>query len=218
MIVDLDLRGRHLLLIGGERETERKAHMYLDAGAKVTLICPFLPESLRGPQAEGRLTYVEGDLEADLSLLDRVARPVHAVVIATAWDEILDAVKAYKERNHALLYVVDGAEESDFIQPALRVVDTVQVAVSTDGKSPVMAARMAERFARQVARTDVRLCYLHDTVRLEAMRRGMGALERRDLLRDLAEDSAILALLEDGRLEEATAKALARLPAEAAAD
>jgi uroporphyrin-III C-methyltransferase/precorrin-2 dehydrogenase/sirohydrochlorin ferrochelatase len=218
MIVDLDLTGRHLLLLGGERETERKAHMYLDAGANVTLICPFFPESLEEARSEGRLTYVEGDLAEDLSLLERVALPVHAVVIATAWDEILEAVADYKERNHALLYVVDGAEHSDFIQPALRVVDTVQVAVATDGKSPVMAAQMAERFARQVTKTDVALCYVHDAVRLEAMRRGMGALDRRDLLRELAEDPAIRTLLEEGRLEEAKAQALSRLPAEAPAE
>lgn len=213
MIVDLDLRGRHLLLIGGERETERKAHMYLDAGALVTLLCPFFPDSLKAAEAEGRLTYLEGALEEDLTLLERVATPVDFVVIATAWDAILEAVNEYKTEHHALLYVVDGAAQSDFIQPALRVVETVQVAVSTDGKSPVMAARMAERFARQVTKTDLGLCWLHDIVRLEGMARGMGALDRRDLLRELAEDPAILTLLEEDRWEEAREKALVRLPA-----
>lgn len=213
MIIDLDLQGRHVLLIGGERETERKAHMYLDAGAHVTLLCPFLPESLRTPQKGGRLAYIPGILEEDPALLEEVKLPVHAVVVATAWEALLEEIQAYKERHHALLYVVDAAEHSDFIQPALRVVDGLQVSVSTGGQSPVMAARLAERFAHQVTKTDLGLCKLHDIVRLEAMDRGMGAIERRDLLQDLAEDPVIRTLLEEGRWDEAREKALTRLPA-----
>ncbi len=37
MIVDLALKGKQVLLVGGERRTERKGHMYLDAGSYVTL-------------------------------------------------------------------------------------------------------------------------------------------------------------------------------------
>ncbi len=36
MIVDIALNGKQVLLRGGEREMERKGHMYLDAGAYVT--------------------------------------------------------------------------------------------------------------------------------------------------------------------------------------
>ncbi len=33
MIVDGTFDRKHLLLVGGERETERKVHMFLDGGA-----------------------------------------------------------------------------------------------------------------------------------------------------------------------------------------
>lgn len=213
MIIDVNFEDRHVLLIGGERETERKVHMFLDAGARVTLLCPFFPESLEAARREGRLTYIEGDMEDDPSLLERVKEPPYGVVVATAWESFLEEILAYKAKHHALLYVVDAAQHSDFIQPALRVVDDIQVAVSTGGQSPVMAARLAERFARGITKSDVGLCWLHDIVRLEAMERGIGALERRDLLRDLADDPAIRSLLQEGRREEARESGLARLAA-----
>lgn len=208
MIVDLDLSGRHVLLIGGERETERKVHMLLDAGARVTLICPFFPESLRPAVEDGRLIYIGGAMEEDPDLLDLVSSPIDAVVVATEADKFLGIVKERSRKERALLYVVDDAASSDFIQPALRVVDTVQVAVSTGGKSPVMAARLAERFAQQITKVDVELVELHDYLRLEAIERGMGAVTRRDLLKSVAEDPNILGLLQEGRLEEAKRKAV----------
>ncbi len=179
----------------------------------MTLICPFLPESLKEVQSMGRLTYVEGALEEDHSLLDAVSTPIHAVVVATAWDPFLEEVQALCRREHALLYVVDGAEYSDFIQPALRVVETAQVAVTTGGKSPVMAARLADRFAGLITKVDLGLIELHDVVRVEAMKRGMGAIERRDLLRALAEDAEVLNLLDQGRPTSARERALAAMNA-----
>ncbi|MFQ5838157.1 MAG: bifunctional precorrin-2 dehydrogenase/sirohydrochlorin ferrochelatase [Thermoplasmata archaeon] len=214
MIVDLNLIDKRVLLIGGERETERKVHMFLDAGAYVTLICPFFPESLRKPLEEGRLVYIEGAMEEEPSLLQKVPSPVDAIIVATEAESLLDIVKERSRRERALLYVVDDAASSDFIQPALRVVDTVQVAVSTGGKSPVMASRLSERFARLVTKTDLGLVDLHDCIRLEAMDTGIGAIQRRDLLRSLAEDPAILTLLEEGKLEEAKERARAALKRE----
>lgn len=213
MIVDVNFERKHVLLVGGERETERKVHMFIDARADVTLICPFLPESLKEVQRTGRLTYVEGALEEDLSLLDAVSTPIHAVVVATAWGPFLEEVQALCRREHALLYVVDGAEHSDFIQPALRVVGEAQVAVSTGGKSPVMAAKLADRFAALISKVDLELIELHDVVRLEAMKRGMGALERRDLLRALAEDAEVRELLDRGRLSAARKRAFVAMDA-----
>jgi precorrin-2 dehydrogenase/sirohydrochlorin ferrochelatase len=213
MIVDLNLGGKHVLLIGGERETERKVHMFLDAGAHVTLVCPFFPDSLGPARKEGRLTYIRGAMEEDPGLLEKVTSPIDAIVVATEAESFLDLVKERSRKERALLYVVDDAPSSDFIQPALRVVDTVQVAVSTGGKSPVMAASLSERFAQQVTDVDLALVELHDYLRLEAMKMGMGAVERRDLLRSVAEDPRILRLLEDGRLEEAKREVMAALKA-----
>lgn len=129
----LDLRDRPALLVGGGSVATRKAELLLDAGARVRVVAPTLSEPLRAWRASGRITHVA-----------EVFDPAHlqdaALVIAATNRKSINAqVAAAARARNVPVNVVDDAEHSSFIMPAIVDRSPIVVAVGTSGRSPVLA-------------------------------------------------------------------------------
>ena len=131
-----DLHGRRVLVVGGGAVAERKVRLLLEAGAHVRLVAPTLTEWLTAhPALEVRRE------EFDASHFDG------AVLAIAATDDraVNEAVsRAGRERN-VLVNVVDVAELSSFIVPAIVDRSPLVIAISTGGVAPVLARLVRER-------------------------------------------------------------------------
>lgn len=206
MIVDLNFSGRRVLLIGGGPETERKAWMFVDAGAALTVASPDHAKSLRDLKAKGRMELITADTSTDVALVERVNPRPDIVVVHTRADgpeepEIAGLARALG----CLVYVVDDVENSDFVQPALSNAGFIQVAVSTGGRSPSLARILAGRLAGSISKTDLHLVELLDDGRKLSMQLISDPVARREVLYELAEDSDVQALVAKGKVDEARA-------------
>lgn len=218
MIVDLDLAGRRVLLIGGGPETERKAWMFVNAGALLTVASPDHPKSLRDLAANDRIELITADTSTDLGLVERVEPRPEVVVVHTRADGPEEPEIARRGRSRGcLVYVVDDVESSDFVQPALGNAGFIQVAVSTGGRSPSLARILAERLAGSISPADLRLVELLDDGRRLSMRLIPDPIARRETLYELAEDSNLKALVAQGKLDEARVQVERRIRASGAA-
>ncbi len=201
MIVDLQLKGKRVLLIGGGPETERKAWMFLDAGAEVAVAAPTHAQTLVDAAAKGRVKLITADTSTDLSVVDSVDPRPDVVAVHTAADGPEEPEIARRARARGcLVYVVDDIEHSDFVQPALAHSGFIQVAVATGGKSPPMARILARRLADAVREADIRLVELLEEARRDAVDLIPNASDRREVLYGLAEDGKLAALLTRGDL------------------
>jgi uroporphyrin-III C-methyltransferase/precorrin-2 dehydrogenase/sirohydrochlorin ferrochelatase len=131
-----DLHGRTVLVVGGGAVAERKVRLLLEAGAQVRLVAPDVTEWL-GSQpgvAVHRETFE--------------ARHCDGVVLAIAATDdraVNEAVaQAGRERN-LLVNVVDVADLSSFIVPAIVDRSPLVIAISTGGVAPVLARLVRER-------------------------------------------------------------------------
>jgi len=128
------LRGRACLIVGGGHVAERRARLLLEAGARPTLVAPELSAGVEAlAAAEPAVTLVRAPFTDDL------VERFWLVVAATNDPEVNARVAAAADRAQRFCNVVDDAERSTFIMPAIVDRDPVTIAISSGGLSPVVA-------------------------------------------------------------------------------
>ena len=144
-----DLRGRRVLVVGAGEVAERKVRLLRDAGASVVIVArevlaPELAEWLADERAdaaagEGTVSWLAREFaEAQLE-------GATLVVAATDDAALNERVAAAARARHLLCNVVDDAEHSGFIVPAIVDRSPLVIAVSSGGVAPVLARLARER-------------------------------------------------------------------------
>lgn len=135
----LNLQGRTVLVMGAGEVALRKIRLLLPTNAKIHLLSREVHEEIRALIEEGRI-----------NLLGSVFAPEHlagcSLVIAATDDMLLNQriAEAAKALNIPV-NVVDDAELSSFITPAIINRAPIQIAISTGGSGPVLARRLREK-------------------------------------------------------------------------
>jgi uroporphyrin-III C-methyltransferase/precorrin-2 dehydrogenase/sirohydrochlorin ferrochelatase len=145
-----DLRGQRVLVVGGGEVAERKVRLLLEAGARVELVAPELTEWLRQrlPVAIGvvRRRDGEGTLDWIAPAFDPAQLAGTTLVVAATSDLAVNArVAATARELRVLVNVVDDAELSSFIVPAIVDRSPLVIAISSGGVAPVLARHVRER-------------------------------------------------------------------------
>lgn len=137
--VSLRLSGRPCLVVGAGEVAWRKARSLVEAGAAVTVAAPAAGAEIRAAAARGDVRLVEAAFEPHL-LEGQV------LCIAATDDKRVNAHVAEEARRRGVLVnVVDAPLLSDFDVPAVARRGRLQLAVSTQGESPLLAARLRDR-------------------------------------------------------------------------
>jgi uroporphyrin-III C-methyltransferase/precorrin-2 dehydrogenase/sirohydrochlorin ferrochelatase len=139
----LRVQNRLAVVIGGGAVAARKAELLLKCGARVRLVAPELgagtQDLLRQPTAAAHMTHLCAPFAAQH--LEGAA-----LVIAATDSAALNAQIAHSARARGVpVNVVDDADHSDFILPAIVDRSPLIVAVSTAGSAPVLARRVREQ-------------------------------------------------------------------------
>jgi uroporphyrin-III C-methyltransferase/precorrin-2 dehydrogenase/sirohydrochlorin ferrochelatase len=128
-----DLHGRRVLVVGGGEVAERKVRLLREAGASVAVVArEVLAESLAPLwiAAEFDESHLEG---------------ATLVVAATDDAALNERVATTARARHLLCNVVDDAERSGFIVPAIVDRSPLVIAISSGGVAPVLARMARER-------------------------------------------------------------------------
>jgi uroporphyrin-III C-methyltransferase/precorrin-2 dehydrogenase/sirohydrochlorin ferrochelatase len=150
-----DLRGRRVLVVGGGDVAERKVRLLRDAGARVGVVArelvarelstwvsdrPSLPLPLAGEgRGEGCVSWLAHEFD-ESQLGDATL-----VVAATSDGAVNARVASAARARHLLCNVVDDAERSSFIVPAIVDRSPLVIAISSGGAAPVLARLARER-------------------------------------------------------------------------
>jgi uroporphyrin-III C-methyltransferase / precorrin-2 dehydrogenase / sirohydrochlorin ferrochelatase len=137
--VFFDLDGQKVLIVGGGDVALRKVSLLERTGASITLVAPeIVPEIMqRAAQAKLKLAireFAPDDLDG-----------ARLVIVATSRRAVNRWIATLSEARNIPVNVVDDAQASRFIVPAIVDRDPVLVAISTGGASPVLARRLRER-------------------------------------------------------------------------
>ncbi|HXG58347.1 MAG TPA: bifunctional precorrin-2 dehydrogenase/sirohydrochlorin ferrochelatase [Thermoanaerobaculia bacterium] len=141
----LDLEGRDVLIVGGGNVCARKAETMLRYGARVTIVSPEVNGEIAQWEREGtvvvrRKRYEEADLDGT------------SIVIASTDDTAVnEQVAADCRRRRIPVNVVDVTPLCEFIVPAIVEEGSIQIAISTGGKSPALARTLKEELREIVS-------------------------------------------------------------------
>jgi precorrin-2 dehydrogenase/sirohydrochlorin ferrochelatase len=131
----LDLRGRPVLVVGAGPVGLRKTRGLLEAGARVTVVAPaWLPEFDALPVRRRERRFRTADLEGAV-----------LVFAATGDRAVNQRIGAAARRRGIFANIADAAAECDFIVPARLERNGIQIAVSTGGRSPRLAAELRQK-------------------------------------------------------------------------
>jgi len=143
----IDIKDRRILVVGGGNVALRKVKLALEAGGLATVHSPDISADIQAladiPANSGRVLIVSGKFDPELlvELLDH-----HWFVIAATDDQQCNAeIARMAKLKLRLCNVVDDAETSSFIVPAIVDRSPVTVAISTAGYSPVLARMVKSR-------------------------------------------------------------------------
>ncbi len=141
--VNLDIKNRACLVIGGGGVGTRKVKTLVDCGAAVTVVSPAASAQLEKMAAAGLIAlekraYRAADLQGKF------------LVIGATDDEVLNRrIHADAENLNTLCNIADRPEICNFILPAIVNRGDLVLAVSTSGKSPAYAKKMRKDLEKQ---------------------------------------------------------------------
>lgn len=192
----LDIEDRAVLIIGGGEVCTRKAETMLKYGAKVTVVSPAFTEELEQWSGDERVTlrrkhYDEADLENA------------SIVIASTDDQCINARIARDCRRRRIpVNVVDVTHLCEFIVPAIVETGSIQVAISTGGKSPALARTLKEDLKRVIGDEYVEVNDVLGTLRPGAKKVLPTDVDRKRFFDGILA-AGILEMLREGRRAEA---------------
>lgn len=174
------LAGRSCVVVGGGSVAASKVESLLHAGANVTVVSPKLNSRLDELQLEGRLAWIPRRFQpCDVN-------GVFLVIAATSDDIVNELVFREAERRGILCNAVDQPPGCNFYFPAVVRRGALQIAISTAGLSPSLAARLRAEFEKEFGpEYETWLTWL-GTVREALMQRKLDFATRKRLLAYLA--------------------------------
>jgi precorrin-2 dehydrogenase/sirohydrochlorin ferrochelatase len=200
--VVLDLRGERVLVVGGGPVAARKVAGLLRAGAVVTVVAPdAVPELAEDPDVRWHAReYRRGEAAS------------YRLAFSATDDPAVNAQVA-RDGRAANVFVnsADDPANCTFTLPAVVQRGDLQIAVSTNGRSPAFAKWVRSRLEAQFTEVHARLLALLGDVRAEAQA-VLGTSELPGW--DVALDDELVELVAAGRDDEVRARLRAALGTE----
>jgi len=211
LIVDLNVRGKHAIVVGGGTEGVRKVRGLLGQGCRITVISNRVNRFLADQATRGKIEIVKARL-SDARILEGIS-DVFLVLAATNDHELNRKIVEKGRSIGAFVYATDDPAFSDFSYTSIVNIEGVmQVAISTSGKSPIMARNVrirAERVLRRIIRkADIDNARLQEFARVAARPRIKTVGKRKEFLYSLIKDRRIQNLIKEERIEDAKSATL----------
>lgn len=209
MIVDLHLKGNLVIVVGAGAEGLKKINSLLTQDCKILVISETTNPQIKKYVEKKKIQFKK----MKLSNANFLTKFKPYVVMATTDDRELNRKIVKKAKiMKCFAYASDDPEVSDFAHPSvINIEDSVQIAVSTGGKSPVMARKIkleAEKiFKKTIKKEDILQIKLQDNMREEAKKKIQSQKERKKYLYSIINDEQIKQLIKDNKLKMAQKRA-----------
>ncbi len=140
--VNLDVKDRHCLVVGGGRVGTRKVRTLLACGARVTVISPEATPELETLAGKGQIQWRRRDFRA--SDLDNA----FLVIGATDHQRLNRKIHQDAEMAQRLCNIADKPDLCNFILPAIIRQGDLMITISTGGKSPAFAKHLRQQLEK----------------------------------------------------------------------
>ncbi len=150
MIVDLNLNGRNILVVGAGMEGAKRIKSLSKHDCKIIIISETVNESLYEIEGTNNPIIISRRKIEDPNIIDEFNDIF--VVFASTNDPFLNKKIITRAKEKGILsYSIDDASASDFFFTSIINIDEIiQIAISTSGKSPLMSKIIRDRIENAI--------------------------------------------------------------------
>ncbi len=137
--INLNIKDKQCLVIGGGNIALRKAKLLINAGALITIVAPEIHTEFLQLEKLGKLDIIKKHYEPEL--LDNKI----LVIAATDQQKLNKSIFTDAEKRNIMINVVDQPELCRFIMPSVIDRAPLTIAISSGGSAPVLARMLREK-------------------------------------------------------------------------
>ena len=193
--VSISLKGKKVVVIGGGSVAQRKVKELLKTKCSLEVYAKEIDPVLARYLEERKVKYLEQEYS------EEKIRDAFMVIAATDNREVNREISGYCDQNNILVNVVDEREESNFLVNSVVRRGDLVIAVSTNGKSPALAARIMREIDQDYPVEYAIFIDLLYEMREEAKEKISDQKKRSDFLREIA-NLDIIGELNKGNINE----------------
>src|SRR6056297_478706 len=183
--INLNIHGRHCLVVGGGEVASRKVETLLDCGATVTVVSPVFTGALESMREDPNVrllyrSYEPADLEEKF------------LVIGATDDMALNRrISADAENRRMLCNIADVPEACNFILPSMIRQGDFMLTISTSGKSPAFAKHLRRQLQDAYGPEYARFLNLMGAIRKRLLAEAHAPEAHKHLFKQLIENNLV---------------------------
>lgn len=197
--VFLSIKDQKCLVIGGGTVAERKVASLLECGAKVKVVAPEITPELKKRILAKDVEYEQRLYETED--LDGLTVGRSLIFVATNDPAVNQQVHREGINRGFLVNVVDDPPHCSFYVPSMIRRGALCVAISTAGKSPMLARKIREKLEGEFGPEYAEYLEVLGDCRQEVLRRIPEEKERRRIFEQLV-DSDLLEMIRNKQTEQ----------------
>ncbi|MBW2265799.1 MAG: bifunctional precorrin-2 dehydrogenase/sirohydrochlorin ferrochelatase [Deltaproteobacteria bacterium] len=197
--VNLDIKNRHCLVVGGGHVGERKVKTLLECGAKVSVVSPQVTQYIKDLASRALVelktrNYRTSDLEGKF------------LVIGTTEDQVINQRLSEDAFNcGTLCNIADQPAACTFVLPAIVRQGDLTIAISTSNKSPAMAKRIRKKLENEFGPEYAKLLNIMGAIRYKLLAEANKPETNKEKFEKLL-DAGLLEMVRQDRTENIDAK------------
>ncbi len=205
MIVDLTLRDKMVIIIGGGNEAQKRINSLQNQGCKILLISDFVSTSISKLIKTKKIKFKKQKIQ-DAKFISKYKPDM---IITTTNDHILNQkIINTAKKKKIIVYSSDNPENSDFSNPAIiNFENLIQIAIFTGGRSPAMSKKIRTQsekiFKEVITKEDIAQIKIQQIARTIAKSKIDTQIRRKEFLKSIMSDKEVKQLIKDGKPKKA---------------
>ena len=209
MIINLNLEGKKIIVVGGGNEAEKRIKSILNEKCEIIVITDSVNTQISKLVKTKKIKLKKQKIENIKFILE--LNP-DLIITTTNDKKINQKIINYAKKKKIIVYSSDNPEDSDFSNAAIIDFEKmIQVAIFTGGRSPVMSKKIKSKveivLKKVISKEDIAQIKIQKTSRKIAKEVIPTQSERKECLRSIMTDNHIDQLIKDGQIKKAEKRA-----------
>ncbi|MGY8730082.1 MAG: precorrin-2 dehydrogenase/sirohydrochlorin ferrochelatase family protein [Nitrosopumilus sp.] len=209
MIINLNLEGKKIIVVGGGNEAEKRIKSILNEKCEIIVISDSVNTQISKLVKTKKIKLKKQKIENIKFILE--LNP-DLIITTTNDKKINQKIINYAKKKKIIAYSSDNPEESDFSNAAIIDFEKmIQVAIFTGGRSPVMSKKIKSKveivLKKVISKEDIAQIKIQKISRKIAKEVIPTQSERKECLRSIMTDNHIDQLIKDGQIKKAEKRA-----------
>lgn len=210
MIVDLNLQGKKIIIIGGGNEAQKRINSTIKEECEIMVLADSINPQINKLVKTKKIKYAKQKI-IDTKFISKYKPDL--IITTTDDKKINQKIINDAKKEKILVYSSDNPDDSDFSNPAILDFEKmVQIAIFTGGKSPAISKKIKEGseklFKKIITKEMIAQIKIQKISREIAKEIIPTQEQRRNCLRRIISDKEIEQLIKDGQVKKAEKRAI----------